>query len=257
MLDMDGLLVDTEPLWLDLETEIMTRLGGTWTHADQAELLGGSLGKSIGYMLAKAAPTRPDGAGGMERRAGAAAGWPPPAQTVAEWMVGGMVARIADGGARPLPGAAELLAEIAAAGVPCALVTSSEQAIMDAVLAHSLAGAAFDVTVCAADVSRTKPDPEPYLVAARRLGADPARCVALEDSPNGVSSAEAAGCLVVAVPNVTGVPPNPGSPAIGSRCSASHQGAAVRAHRLVVSSLRDISLGWLADQVVSRDAPAC
>lgn len=257
MFDMDGLLVDTEPLWLDLETEIMTRLGGTWTHADQAELLGGSLAKSISYILAKAAPFPPDGAPGTRREAALPAAWPPAAQTVAGWMVDGMVARIAGGGARLLPGAAELLAEIAAAGVPCALVTSSERPVMDAVLAHSLAGAAFDVTICAADVSSTKPDPEPYLVAARRLDADPACCVALEDSPNGVASAEAAGCMVVAVPSVAGVPPDPGPQAIGFARPASEQGGASPKNRLVVSSLRDISLGRLREQIVPGVAPAC
>ena len=55
---------------------------------------------------------------------------------------------------------------------------------------------AFDATVCAADVRRGKPDPEPYLLAARRLGVHPGGCVALEDSPNGIASAEAAGCAV-------------------------------------------------------------
>ena len=94
---------------------------------------------------------------------------------------------VRDRGVPLRPGARELLAEVAAASLPHALVTSSERGFMDAVLART--GLRFDVLVCADDVSMTKPDPEPYLLAAKLLGADPARCVALEDSPNGVASA--------------------------------------------------------------------
>jgi HAD superfamily hydrolase (TIGR01509 family) len=98
------------------------------------------------------------------------------------------------------PGARELLAEVTAAGLPCALVTGSERRFMDAVLART--GLRFDALVCAEDVSVTKPDPEPYLLAAKLLSTDPACCFALEDSPNGVASAEAAGCRVIAVPSL-------------------------------------------------------
>jgi len=78
---------------------------------------------------------------------------------------------------------------------------------MDAVLACT--GLCFDALVCADDVSVTKPDPEPYLLAAKLLGADPASCFALEDSPNGVASAEAAGCRVIAVPSLVPIEPAP------------------------------------------------
>ena len=112
------------------------------------------------------------------------------------------------------PGARELLAEVAAAGLPHALVTSSERRFMDVVLART--GLRFDALVCADDVSVTKPDPEPYLLAAKLLGADPARCFALEDSPNGVASAEAAGCRVIAVPSLVPIEPAPGRTVVRS-----------------------------------------
>jgi HAD superfamily hydrolase (TIGR01509 family) len=139
-------------------------------------------------------------------------------------MLDGMVARVARGPVHARPGAAELLAEVKAAGMPHALVTSSERVIMDAVL--GITGLDFAVTVCAEDVTRIKPDPEPYLLGTKLLGADPAHSVALEDSPNGVASAEAAGCRMVAVPNVTPVPPAPG--------------------RVIVPSLTEVSLARLA-----------
>jgi HAD superfamily hydrolase (TIGR01509 family) len=181
LFDMDGLLVDTEPLWFEAESRVMARLGGRWGEADQQALVGGSLRRTVEYLIARAvAPaSRPD---------------------VADWLVGGMRDLVAARGVRMLPGAGDLLAEVAAAGIPHALVTSSEREIMDAVIARI--GASFAVTVCADDVLRAKPDPEPYLLAAARLGADPARCVALEDSPNGVAAAEAAGCRLIAVPGL-------------------------------------------------------
>jgi len=93
-------------------------------------------------------------------------------------------------------------------------VTSSERRFMDVVLART--GLRFDALVCADDVSVTKPDPEPYLLAAKLLGADPARCFALEDSPNGVASAEAAGCRVIAVPSLVPIEPAPGRTVVRS-----------------------------------------
>jgi HAD superfamily hydrolase (TIGR01509 family) len=256
MFDMDGLLVDTEPLWFEVETEVMARLGGTWGPEDQAELVGGSLGRSIGYMLAKAAGDR-EGAGGagggsgqrLPRMSGVSPGGAvsPRASTgmdadmVGRWMVDGMAERIAATGVTLLPGAEELLAALAAEGVACALVTSSEQRIMDAVLGQLATrgaglGAVFAVTVCSADVTHPKPDPEPYLVAAERLGADPSRCVVLEDAPSGVAAAEAAGCQVIAVPALVPLAPRNG--------------------RVVVGSLREVSVPMLRKLAASRGASA-
>jgi HAD superfamily hydrolase (TIGR01509 family) len=195
LFDMDGLLVDSEPLWFEVETEVMTRLGGNWGEADQRALLGGSLPHSVAYLLARAVR-------------------PATEQDVARWLVDGMTGLLASRGPRVLPGARELLAEVRAAGLGHALVTSSEREIMDAVLAHL--GLGFDVTVCAADVRRGKPDPEPYLRAAALLGADPRQCVALEDSPNGVAAAESAGCRLVAVPSLVPIAQRPGRVVVAS-----------------------------------------
>jgi HAD superfamily hydrolase (TIGR01509 family) len=204
LFDMDGLLVDTEPLWLETETEVMARLGATWTEADQEALLGGSMDRTVRYLLAKA--TRPVSP-----------------RTVAEWMLDGMLDRVRAGRVIVRPGARELLAEVVADGLPHALVTSSQRPFAEAVLAST--GLTFPVTVCGDDVTATKPDPEPYLLAAKLLDVDPGRCVALEDSPNGVASAGAAGCHVVAVPSLLPIPPAEG--------------------RIVVESLRDVDVAAL------------
>jgi HAD superfamily hydrolase (TIGR01509 family) len=195
LFDMDGLLIDSEPLWLAAETAVMERLGAGWTRTDQHALLGGSLERTIRYLLAKA--TRPQ-----------------PPEVVADWLMSGMEERVRREGVPLQPGARELLAAVAAAGLPHGLVTSSERGFMDAVLAST--GMRFGVTVCANDVNVTKPDPEPYLLAAKRLGVDPGSCAVLEDSPNGVASAETAGCQVFAVPSLVPIPPAPGRTVVNS-----------------------------------------
>lgn len=192
LFDMDGLLVDSEPLWFEVEHSVMARLGGHWTEADQRKLVGGSLHTSVGYLISR-------GTRDVSH------------DEVAGWLISGMADLLAEREVTVMPGAASLLAEIRAAGIPRVLVTSSERVIMDAVLASLIRhGISFTATVCGADVTRPKPHPEPYLRAARLIGADPRACVALEDSPNGVGAALAAGCVTVAVPGVAEVPERPG-----------------------------------------------
>jgi HAD superfamily hydrolase (TIGR01509 family) len=198
LFDMDGLLVDTEPLWLEAETEVMARLGYSWTKQDQEQLLGGSMARTVSYILGKA--TVPATAGEVER-----------------WMLDGMLARAAAGRVKVLPGARELLAEVARAGIPHALVTSSVRIFAEAVLEGT--ALTFPVTVTGDDVKVTKPDPAPYLEAARRLNANPRQCVALEDSPNGVASATAAGCHVIAVPSQLPIKPARGVTVLSSLSS--------------------------------------
>jgi HAD superfamily hydrolase (TIGR01509 family) len=99
-----------------------------------------------------------------------------------------------------LPGAAELLAALRAEGVPTALVTNTEREMVDVAL-QTLGAANFDTVVCGDEVAFAKPHAEPYLAAARALGVQPGRCVAIEDSPTGLASARAAGCVLLAIPN--------------------------------------------------------
>jgi HAD superfamily hydrolase (TIGR01509 family) len=221
LFDMDGLLVDTEPLWFEVEHAIMSRLGGEWTEQDQRALIGGSLYRSVDYLLDRAI-----------RQASR--------DQVAGWLTEGMAELLAEREVETMPGALELLAEVRAAGIPTALVTSSERVIMEAVLA-SLAkhDITFPVTVCGQDVRHPKPHPEPYLRAASLLSAEPGFCVALEDSPNGVAAAEAAGCVTVAVPGLAPID--------------------ARRGRLVTASLAQVDLELLnslvADAAVTASPP--
>lgn len=185
--DMDGLMIDSEPLWTLAEAELAGRLGGTWTPEIKALVVGHRLDTAIPAIL---------GFYGLE---------PTPARVAeaGEAMQARMVELFTTRALPLLPGVADLLAAVEAAGVPMALVSSSYRALVDAVLGHGVGP--FAVTVAGDEVAHAKPAPEPYLTAAARLGVDPARCVVLEDSPAGVASGEAAGCAVVAVPSVAGV----------------------------------------------------
>ncbi|WP_416969162.1 HAD family hydrolase [Streptomyces sp. 4F14] len=186
LLDMDGTLVDTEGFWWDVEVEIFARLGHTLDDSWRHIVVGGPMTRSAGFLI---------------EATGAAI-------TLDELSVllnDGFEDRI--GRALPLmPGAARLLAELAAHDVPTALVSASHRRIIDRVLT-ALGPQHFRLSVAGDEVVRTKPHPEPYLLAAARLGVDPARCAVIEDTATGVAAAEAAGCQVVAVPSVAPIAP--------------------------------------------------
>src|SRR6266436_1461156 len=113
--DMDGLLVDSEPLWFQADSAVMARLAGSWAPADQNALVGGSMATTVAYLLNKG--TRPVA----------------PA-TVARWLLDAMVELVRTTPAPVLPGAVELVEEVRAAGLPYALVTSSEPEVVEAIL---------------------------------------------------------------------------------------------------------------------------
>ena len=183
--DMDGLLVDSEPVWSVAELELVQRLGGVWSDDLKTQIVGTRMEVSVPRILR----------------------WhdvEPSAQRVEEttaWLLARMVKLFA-AGLPAQPGAEELLAELRNAGVPVALVSSSYRVLVDAVLAQGLGP--FETTLAGDEVVCAKPHPEPYLTACARLRVDPGRCVVLEDSPTGAASGVAAGCAVVVVPSVPG-----------------------------------------------------
>ena len=190
--DMDGLMVDSEPLWTAAEEELAGALGGTWDAEVKARIVGTRLDVAVPTIL---------GHFGAEATPEAVA-------TTSAWLLHRMVELFRADELPLLPGVRELLAALAAEQVPMALVSSSYRVLVDAVLAGGLGP--FAVTLAGDEVEHGKPAPDPYLLAAQHLGVDATRCVVLEDSPAGVASGEAAGCAVVAVPSVPGVQLEPG-----------------------------------------------
>ncbi len=185
---MDGTLVDTEPHWMAAEEAIVRRYGGTWTHEDALALVGTAL-------LDGAAVLR---AHGVDL---------PPSEIV-ELLLDEVSAGVRASVVWQ-PGVPELLAELRAAGVPCALVTMSYRRFVEAVLSHVPEGT-FAVVVTGDDVREGKPHPEAYLLAAAQLGVQAADCVALEDSPPGIAAALASGARTLGVKHLVTVAPRPG-----------------------------------------------
>ncbi|MFF6893292.1 HAD family hydrolase [Streptomyces microflavus] len=219
LFDMDGTLVDTEVLWWETAREVAAGLGHRLTDADAPEVVGRAVADTAAHLIgvtggdASALPSTADD------RAAALA------RTAAELT--DSFFRKVDAGAPLRPGAAALLASLEGAGVPFALVSASPRSVVDAVVAGSLAGVDFAFTLSADDTVRTKPHPDPYRTAAERFAADPAACVAVEDSPDGTASADAAGCAVLVVPSLLPVAPGRG--------------------RTFARSLEEVNLGVLSD----------
>ena len=181
LFDMDGTLVDTEKLWDVSLRDLATRYGGVLSDTARAAIIGSSAPNTMRLLSADLG--RPD----IDLEEGAA------------WLIARTAELFAEG-IPWRPGAAELLAAVRAAGVPTALVTNTGRGLVDIAL-DTLGATNFDAVICGDEVAFAKPHPEPYLAAARALGVEPDRCVAVEDSVTGLASARAAGCALLAIPN--------------------------------------------------------
>ena len=178
--DMDGVTIDSEPQWHDSERELMAEFGYAWQEEDQVACLGGPLSRVGLYMAAKVHSSH-DGA----------------------WFTQALIEKQMEkmsSGADVLPGVFELITEIRAAQLPVALVSASPRNIMNAVL-KGLPEGLFDFSISSDDVKNTKPDPDPYLLAAQKAGVDISHSLVIEDSLTGIHSAKSAGSWVLAVPH--------------------------------------------------------
>lgn len=177
---MDGTLIDSEPYWIDAEMRLAARFGASWTHADGLTLVGNPLDVSAQVLIARGVRL-----------------------TEAE-IIDELVSEVSARAEAAMPWVVEartLLEEVVAAGIPCALVTMSYGSLVDRFVEH--AGGVFGAVVTGDEVARGKPDPEAYHLAARRLGVESGRCVAIEDSPVGIQAAHASGAATIAVPRHT------------------------------------------------------
>jgi HAD superfamily hydrolase (TIGR01509 family) len=210
LFDMDGTLVDSEPVWDDALRELARWLGGSLSDRARRATIGTNVPVSVAIVHRDVG--RPDA---DPVRSG-------------EKLIAEAAARFA-AGLVWRPGARELVDAVRAAGIPTALVTNTERALVRVALGD-VVEELFDVSVCGDEVAHSKPAPDPYEAAARLLGVAPATAVAIEDSPTGAASAAAAGCPVLVVPATdVPVPPGPG--------------------RTFASSLEDITVADLATLV--------
>jgi HAD superfamily hydrolase (TIGR01509 family) len=193
--DMDGTLVDTEPYWIAAEREVVESFGHEWPDHHAHAIVGFDLLDGARYIAEHGqVPLEP--------------------REIVDRLLDGVIARLADE-VPWRPGARRLLAELRREGVPCALVTMSWRRFVDPVI-DALPEGSFEAIVTGDEVVNGKPNPEPYQLAATALGLEPARCVAIEDSPTGLRSALAAGCRVIGVPNVRDLERGPNVTIVGS-----------------------------------------
>jgi HAD superfamily hydrolase (TIGR01509 family) len=193
LFDMDGSLVDTEPIWHAAEFDLMAGYGATWTEADQAHALGGPMLRVGRYITERLAD---HGVAAMT-----------PEQAMQE-LLAHFERHLDAGEIAAHDGAEALLMEAMDAGLPLALVSNSTRRLMDKVLAAH-PEYRFDVTIAGDEVALAKPHPGPYLEAAERLGVPIADCLIVEDSPTGVAAARDSGAAVVAVQHMGQLDPGP------------------------------------------------
>lgn len=186
--DMDGTVVDTEPYWMEAETELVAAHGGVWTHEDGLLLVGSGLWDSAAVLQGRGVALDAD--------------------AIVLHLTNHVRRLIEERGVPFRPGAQELLQELREAGVPTALVTMSIRSMAEDI-ADGIPFDAFDLIVAGDEVEQPKPHPDPYLRAAHALGVDPRDCVAIEDSATGLASAVAAGTIAVSVPHIIPIPTGP------------------------------------------------
>ena len=180
VLDLDGVVVDTEEVWDRERRAYVAAHGGTWTDAATRAMQGMSSAEWAAY---------------LRDELGAAGDLPAISRAVAA----GVVAEVQR--ALPLLPGAVAAVQALADHYPLGLASSANREVIDAVLHGADLADRFVATVSSEEVPHGKPAPDVYLEAARRMGADPASTAAVEDSSNGLRAAHAAGMVVIATPN--------------------------------------------------------
>jgi HAD superfamily hydrolase (TIGR01509 family) len=185
--DLDGVLLDSEQVWTEAKEELVREHGGRWREEAPRAMMGMSSLEWSRYLHDElGVPLEPD--------------------AISDEVVRRLERIYRD--RLPLVDGALEAVERLAASLPLGLASSSNREIIDLFLELSGLGPCFAVTVSSEEVERGKPAPDVYLEVLRRLGADPAESVAVEDSENGIRAARAARMRVVAVPNPH-YPPEP------------------------------------------------
>jgi HAD superfamily hydrolase (TIGR01509 family) len=192
--DLDGVIMDSEQRWNGAKEALVREAGGRWRDDAPTAMMGMSSPEWAAYL-------RDDLGVAMD----------------VDEISRDVVRRMEDGYREELPllpGAGDAVRALAARW-PLGLASSSNREIIDLVLELTGFGEAFRVTVSSEEVERGKPAPDVYLEAAHRLGVEPAGCVAIEDSSNGLRAAHAARMTVIAVPNPH-YPPEPDALALAA-----------------------------------------
>lgn len=179
--DMDGTIIDSEPLWIRAEIAMLARFGLRFPEGLETQLVGLGLTAAATHFQEMGVPLSVD-------------------EIIGEWTEA-LIVGLASEQPRWMPGARELLAEFRELGVSNVLVTMSVRRIADAVVALLPEGT-FDAIIAGDEVEHEKPHPDPYLRGAAAVGVAAHDCIAFEDSRPGATAATAAGCVVIATPGL-------------------------------------------------------
>lgn len=185
LFDHDGTLVDTEPVWAAAKVALASEFGGTWTEQDTLDCLGLSMQFTLDRLRERGVNL--------------------PDEEINNLLVAKVHETLAQQPVEFLPGIERFLLEVREAQIPAAVVTNATTSVARRT-ANAAPEGTFSVVIGNDETTHPKPDPQPYLLAAERLGVDPTQCVAIEDSPSGVRSATAAGMRVIVVPGELEVP---------------------------------------------------
>lgn len=214
LFDMDGTLFDSERIWDVSLQDLASKLGGALSPEARLRIVGSNLLDTVRIIQDDI------GVDGDDQR-------------LAKWLLD-RTQELFSVGVPWRPTAPELVAGVRSHGIPTALVTGSYRVLVDVVLAQ-LPPDTFDLVLCGDEVAHPKPHPESYLTAASRLGVNVHNSVAIEDSQNGIASAAAAGCVVVAVPEDPRTLPE--------------------GHGATIAPLSSITVDWLSTLVASPTRP--
>jgi HAD superfamily hydrolase (TIGR01509 family) len=197
--DLDGVVVDSEQVWDDVREQLAKERGGRWHEGAQADMMGMSSPEWSAYMH--------DEIGLSETP-----------EEINDEVVRRMLGRYRE--RLPLiPGAVDAVRRLAPV-FRLGVASSSNRPLIETVLEQAGIADLFEAVVSSEEVARGKPAPDVYLEAARRLGVEPGRAAAIEDSSNGIRAAHAAGLRVIALPNAH-YPPAPNALALADAVVAS------------------------------------
>lgn len=180
--DMDGVIIDSEPIHSRVKMDTFAHFGIEFNERDLEKYMGRTSGAIFGEVIAER---------GLDLKM----------EDVVAYKHAHYIEVLEAGGIEPVAGAVELIHALKAASIPMALATSSNPRVIDIVKRNFHIEDAFDYIISGWELPASKPDPTIYRVAAERLGVEPAECVVLEDTENGLKAAKGAGMRAIAYRN--------------------------------------------------------
>jgi HAD superfamily hydrolase (TIGR01509 family) len=179
LFDMDGVIIDSEPLWSDAEKQLLARRNLPYSPSLKTAMMGRDARGAVGYLIEHYSLTESLDKLIEERNQ--------------------LIAALFKEHLKAIPGALDLVRSVIAAGILTGLVSSSPKSLVELALEKLVTTGLFDLTLSGDQVVRGKPAPDIYITAAEKLGVKPEYCLVIEDAPHGVAAAKDAGMCCLAI----------------------------------------------------------